>query len=372
LAPESLTPPTQANTGVYRPELDALRFFAFLVVFAHHTNPAKYRGSAGILLTMHAAGQFGVCLFFLLSAYLITDLLWREQARTGGIHLGAFYVRRILRIWPLYFLFLAGGVVGGMIWPKYAIEPGRLAAFLLLAGNWYCAMFGFTVNPIAPLWSISVEEQFYVLMPPLARAGGKRALLAISGCAILVAYGVLAWLGDRQASPGVAVWANSLVQFQFFGAGCILGTLLHGSTPKIPTAMRGLMAVGGLVLWLIAAHGGLAYLQPIPAMALCCNYLLTLLGTALLFLSFLGMELAIPAPIRYLGKISYGLYVYHQFVMLSVAQTEKYWDGTLAKMVRGVVELLITIAIASLSYEYFEKPFLRLKERFTFIPSRAS
>ncbi len=364
--------PHSGSSTVYRPELDALRFFAFLAVFVHHTNLRQGIHATGLMVMVHDAGQFGVCLFFLLSAYLITDLLWRERERTGSIHLGAFYMRRILRIWPLYFFFLAAGTVGGLFLPTYAVEPARVVAFLLLAGNWYCGAYGFTKSPISPLWSISVEEQFYLLLPPLARAGGKRALLVLSAAAIVTAYLALLWLGQRHALAGVGVWANSLVQFQFFGAGCILATLLHGGSPKLPTAVRGAMALAGLALWMIAAHAGLAKPGPLPGSVLCQGYLFTLAGTALLFLAFLGTSLPIPGWLRYLGKISYGLYVYHQFVMLAVAHTERYWDGMLAKAVRGAVELLLTIGIASLSYWFFEKPFLRLKERFTFIPSRAS
>ena len=146
----------------YRPELDVLRFFAFLSVFLYH-------GLPGLVNTRHSgvvaqaalyetiikgAGRFGVCLFFLLSAYLITELLCRERANTGTIHVGSFYSRRILRIWPLYFAFLFAGVLLGLAIQDYRIEPHRIEAFLLLSGNWYVARIGCSANPIAPLWSI--------------------------------------------------------------------------------------------------------------------------------------------------------------------------------------------------------------------------
>lgn len=375
-SPEAPSPSMSAvhfkDSTVYRPELDALRFFAFLAVFIHHTSLQRGVHATEMMVLIHDAGQFGVCLFFLLSAYLITDLLWRERDRTRTIHLRAFYMRRILRIWPLYFFFLALGTAGGLFLPAYAVEPARLVAFLLLAGNWYSGAHGWTANPISPLWSISVEEQFYLLLPPIARAGGRRALVAISVAAIVSAYVTLIWLAHSHALAGTAVWTNSLVQFQFFGAGCILATLLRGVSPKVPTAVRAAIALAGLGLWMVGAHEGLAKAEPLTGGILCQGFALTLAGTVLLFLAFLGINVAIPAWLRYLGKISYGLYVYHQFAMLSVAQTERYWDGTVAKATRGVVELLLTIGLASLSYRFIEQPFLRLKQRFTFIPSRAS
>src|SRR5437660_1432973 len=95
----------------YRPELDCLRFFAFFAVFVYHTlsgEPAYYAARhvplATLLASAASAGRFGVDLFFLLSAFLITELLVREQEQFGKLDLRSFYLRRILRIWPLYFL----------------------------------------------------------------------------------------------------------------------------------------------------------------------------------------------------------------------------------------------------------------------------
>src|SRR3954463_14084740 len=103
--------PAPIRSAFYRPELDALRFFAFFAVFVHHTlphDPTKYAAQhlPGFLAVVAGAGAFGVDLFFLLSAYLITSLLLRERRQTGKIAVRAFYLRRILRIWPLYFFAL--------------------------------------------------------------------------------------------------------------------------------------------------------------------------------------------------------------------------------------------------------------------------
>ena len=100
-----------AQPHFYRPELDVLRFIAFFSVFIAHLENAPVATDASplkaALLHLYAvvvaSGAFGMCIFFLLSAYLITELLIRERAATGSIHLRAFYTRRILRIWPLYF-----------------------------------------------------------------------------------------------------------------------------------------------------------------------------------------------------------------------------------------------------------------------------
>src|SRR5215213_1703384 len=104
----------------YRPELDVLRFVAFLAVFMHHALPrdASLYIREGLsptttewLLNAKEAGAFGVDLFFALSSYLITELLLREYASRGAFNISAFYVRRALRIWPLYFTFLAATII---------------------------------------------------------------------------------------------------------------------------------------------------------------------------------------------------------------------------------------------------------------------
>src|SRR5215204_5013201 len=109
-------PTVQNRNDFYHPELDVLRFVAFLAVFMHHALPRDARlyirhglspAATQWLLTAKEAGAFGLDLFFALSAYLITELLLREHAKNGSFSVPAFYVRRALRIWPLYFTFLA-------------------------------------------------------------------------------------------------------------------------------------------------------------------------------------------------------------------------------------------------------------------------
>src|SRR5579871_6137530 len=120
LADESVAP--RRVERFYQPELDALRFFAFFGVFLFHAAPRyiEFYDHAGaprwlgnLLISAFGAGAFGVDLFFALSAYLITSLLLRERNATGTLDLRGFYMRRILRIWPLYFAFIAFAAIFG-------------------------------------------------------------------------------------------------------------------------------------------------------------------------------------------------------------------------------------------------------------------
>ena len=158
----------RGSKSFYRPELDCLRFFAFLAVFVHHTMPrqidfyiAHHLPTA--LSNVAYAGSFGVDLFFCLSAFLITELLLREKEEVGYLNVKAFYIRRILRIWPLYFAFVLFSFGLTFVDRNQHFSVSQLTMFLLLAGNWASA---FTVisSVVAPLWSVSIEEQFYLCL----------------------------------------------------------------------------------------------------------------------------------------------------------------------------------------------------------------
>ena len=156
----------------YKPELDALRFFAFSWVCALH----YLRYPAGVLIdhgfptaiavaiaSLLRAGVFGVDLFFALSSYLITELLLREKNSFGSVDVGSFYLRRILRIWPLYFLFIAIGMIP-FFNPGHALTWHYVACLLLLSGNWGVIRYWWPIPSIVgPLWTVSIEEQFYLL-----------------------------------------------------------------------------------------------------------------------------------------------------------------------------------------------------------------
>lgn len=112
----------------YRPELDAVRFFAFFSVFLFHASNFATRFTTA-QEALGYSGKFGVCLFFVLSSYLIAELLIRERDQTGTVHIGSFYMRRILRIWPLYFGFIALCIVIGLCMQSGACPAGQSSRF---------------------------------------------------------------------------------------------------------------------------------------------------------------------------------------------------------------------------------------------------
>lgn len=150
----SATRSSSGLPGFYRPELDSLRFFAFLMVFLSHSDrfvPASYfstriwRAINAILTT----GSWGVDLFFVLSAYLITELLRREKEATGKVHIGSFYARRILRIWPLYFLVIGLGYLAQFVWSSQHLPTNYILWFLFLGETGFARCTDF-LTPSSP------------------------------------------------------------------------------------------------------------------------------------------------------------------------------------------------------------------------------
>ncbi len=228
--------PERALGRFHRPELDRLRFAAFFLVFLHHTMPGSTAGyaDAGLpqivaqgLAAFARAGGFGVDLFFALSAYLITELLLRERAHTGTVSVRKFYIRRMLRIWPLYFLALLV-LAPAMRWivPGDAMPGGHLMGYLLLSGNWASAYWGYPASSFALLWSVSIEEQFYLLWPWLTKRFAGR-LTALAAMMLALAWGtrVLTAAGGVE-HPGV--WCNTLARLDPIAGGALLAYWLHG------------------------------------------------------------------------------------------------------------------------------------------------
>ena len=123
--------PAAADSRFYDAGLDLLRFLAFLMVFSLHARRLHVSHTVdGLFKT----GKYGVGVFFVLSAYLITELLLRELDKTGTISLSKFYLRRLLRIWPLYFLMLFIGSIFGMVAPNYHVSLGKAVSFSFLLG----------------------------------------------------------------------------------------------------------------------------------------------------------------------------------------------------------------------------------------------
>jgi peptidoglycan/LPS O-acetylase OafA/YrhL len=355
----------------YRPELDAVRFVAFFLVFLSHG--ANFKWSVPMAAFANACG-FGVALFFTLSAYLICELLLKEKELSATINIRFFLTRRILRIWPLYFF----GLGIGCLIALYSHQLRDLALFgacALMVGNWFFLFVHTTLNPMMVLWSISVEEQFYLFCPIAVKKLSRNGLFILCSAIIVVANIFLFYLGAHGADTDSTVWYNSLVQFQFFAVGMLLSLILRGRLPNIPSWIRLIMQGTAVVCWFIACYvfhakqGG----PSTGGFGLVTGYALAALGCILMLLGFLGFsQNLIPGWLVWLGKISFGLYVYHLLAinMISALPPSFGAKGVIGFLLRILGKLGLTILLAALSYGFFESRFLRLKKHFEVVESR--
>lgn len=352
---------SQIRSSFYRPELDVVRFLAFILVFAHHTlQPQPGRNEHWESLLTFTCG-YGLSLFFTLSAYLITLLLLREKDQTGSIHLSNFYKRRMLRIWPLYLLALVLGFAEVIHAHQLSARWSWFVLALVMLGN----LPTFNGLIIGHLWSISIEEQFYVFWPTLMRHFSRRCLVITSFVLILIANAWLVYYGIRRADTALQVWCNSFVQFEMFAAGILLA-IFETRRPRLSALQSLVMVAAAAGLWYFSEAVLLTRVVPfVPRgpLSLCLGYAFIAIGCVLLIVAASGLPK--PRPLIYLGKISYGLYVFHIPVMFFV-----YHHTSERDLPRTLAALAITIGVAATSYRFFESPFLRLKRKLEIIKTR--
>ena len=364
----------------YHPELDVLRFFAFLIVFFHHAFPHDpvFWTKLGVPLFLArvvagigATGAFGVSLFFVLSSYLITELLLREKDLLGTLDIRSFYIRRILRIWPLYFAFLGLAVVLQWIVPGQHVTLRAGMWFSFLAGNWFIVFHGFPSSVIFPLWSVSIEEQFYITWPAVVRKVSVTGMLIFAGLMLAAATVARIYLGMHHTLEG-DVWCNTFVQLDPIAAGILIAVLLKGEIPRLSKLARAAMMLAGITaLALGSMYFGIKN-DPLTTMRIVLGYPSVAIGGSLLLLAVLRTRSGGSNRVLiYLGRISYGLYVFHVLGLLISDHTVRDQTANLFRYsLRVGVALAATIAMAAVSYRWLETPFLSLKQRFTHVLSR--
>jgi peptidoglycan/LPS O-acetylase OafA/YrhL len=338
----------------YVPALDGLRALAVLSVLVYHT------------WNILPGGWVGVDVFFVLSGYLITAILLDERGRTGTISLGQFYLRRALRLLPALALCVTMAVaLAETQGPGLTdVTTKEAAAAALYVANWWQV-----VTPHAPLgllahtWSLSIEEQFYLVWPALLwgllALRGHRAVLcaALAGTALVLVHRLM------------LVKSMSLPFLTYYRTDTRADTLLIGAA-LAALAARGMLArIPGWALRLAAAAGigGLGAVSVRFGVAP-----LDGTGFTLVALAAAAVVAAVVAPHGWpllhralswrplvaVGRVSYGVYLFHIVI----------WQGLLAPHIsRGPLAALLTtvltLAVAAGSYRYVETPFLRMKNR---------
>jgi peptidoglycan/LPS O-acetylase OafA/YrhL len=356
------------------PQLDGLRAFAVGAVLIHHFfQPPRVGGVDFALL--------GVWLFFVLSGFLITGILLRsrDQIDYSGYQVGfvlrQFYIRRFLRIFPLYYLVLS---VAAML----DLGDVRDTIFWHLAyiSNYLFAARQHWGSVTAHFWSLSVEEQFYILWPAVILFAPRRLLLKIIITAIAIGpiFRAVAHFLDFN---WIARLTISLASLDALGLGALLAYCLHHVGEK-PTLIKHLkqcicwLGVPGLTL-LLCLHKLETY--KLVSHVTQNSWFIEPILWALLFVwvinrassgfTGIGAKILELKPLVYTGKISYGIYVYHPFIYFLVPILFSQMDIDFFRLPREIQFGLlvgITVGMAAISWHFFESPINSFRNHFTY------
>jgi peptidoglycan/LPS O-acetylase OafA/YrhL len=326
--------------------LDGLRALSILAVIWHHCGWQKVPGEWALAGT----GYLGVHLFFAISGFLITTLLLREKEETGRISLRDFYIRRTLRIFPLYYTVIGLYVVTVLLFEKNSGDAreffGNLPFFLTYTSNWFIQLEGRVIFYFA--WSLAAEEQFYLVWPTVEKVLGHLAIPAIIG-ALLLARAIV-----QETAPDAGLWATILISIP----PAILGGVMLAHVLHVPRTYAIAEKILGRVWFGPAALCGLVLAMGLLAPKWIIWTLMTLLVGAAVVRERNGLPFLRWRAVAYVGTISYGMYLLHMLchnVVKRVVPWQELWlPATLA----------LTIVVAGISFRYYESRFLALKKRF--------
>lgn len=373
----------EANHGnkarVWFPGLNALRFLAALLVVLMHIH--NNMGISGLpqlpALPVLFKGLSAVSFFFVLSGFLITYLLLKEINETGTVSIKHFYLRRVFRIWPLYFLIIAFGmlfywkIVPSLHMSFESDYPHGLAVILytFFLANLMNSLYH--VGGILHItWSIAVEEQFYLFWAPIAKKCKKNlpaVIISVTALSLLVNFANT--LNLFNLSKEMQAFINTL-QFHYMGFGAGIAWLLFTKKEKLLSSVffkntvfqwaLSFCLLGYFLLYQRNIPGEL--LTPIPLGLLFGWLIINISTNPLRIFSFENKVL------NHLGKVSYGIYMYHMpFVYASAFVFQKLpeWQSIpyIFFPVYYSLNLGCTILAASVSYKFIEQPLLNRSKR---------
>ncbi|AXY77533.1 acyltransferase [Paraflavitalea soli] len=388
--PQAASAAGAARTKVFFPNLDGLRFISFLVVFLHHCYLSFFsylQTSSPVAFSIQSFlfkyGTLGVNFFFVLSGFLITYLLIREKEVTGTIHVGNFYIRRILRIWPLYYLCLFIGFVVFAMLKKMSGEVPQESAnawyYIFLIGN-FDYLNTWPVKPdailLSVLWSVCVEEQFYLAWPVILRWVPVRLYKYVFAAIILLSLVFRSFYTQHTEADHAVRYFHTLSLIGDMALGAMLAWLV-----SFPNKFRDLItnlskpAIAFIYIGALCVTLGKEYIFPygIPIIfeRLVIGIFFALIIAEQNFAKNSLFKMSRFKLVSKLGVYTYGLYCLHLLGMYATVRlvVKLGWaeDQLWVAVASAVIALLLSVVISLGSYHLFEKWFLKWKDKFAFI-----
>jgi peptidoglycan/LPS O-acetylase OafA/YrhL len=367
-----------ANQSDYMPQLDSLRFLAVLgVLVSHYWIP---QGLVWLFADMDW-GWIGVHLFFVLSGFLITGILLdcrhlAESTAQPPMHfVRQFYIRRFLRIFPIYYL-----AIGIALLFNFPLAREIWGWLITYSSNLYITVSNTWIGLFSHFWSLAVEEQFYLFWPWIILFFPRKWIpfTLLSLIILAPAYRLYAYEMHRfdvspfDFKPGTFTLGN----LDSLGMGALLAFVNQSKMPKqiLQNYLSRIILPLGILLYIASLV--LYHYHIKPSVFFCLNdFAVSLIFVWLISSTSIGFK-GLPgtflefAPLKYLGKISYGIYVYHYFVPFLIAPffTGLGFQFDTPGPTKFLVSSLVTIGFASLSWHAFEFPINNLKRHFQYAP----
>ena len=352
------------------PGLDGVRGLAVLLVVVGHTQIGFLPPhQAQAILDAVGSGFFGVDIFFVLSGFLITALLLNERSKRGRVWFGGFYVRRALRLLPALYLMLAAySAYTAITGAPLAVVGEMDVAAIFYVNNWYGVLHPLNSAPgLGHLWSLSVEEQFYLVWPALLMLliRPRRGRLLVPAIGVLIAT-VMVHRAPQWSANGVLSWiemVKAFVRTDYRADSLLIGALAAVLWTRGMIPRRGIGAYAYVSIAVMAVI--MARYTTQSVFLYNGGFTLFAVATAVVIVATVERAWLVnrffeARPMRLLGRVSYGIYLWHLPVYFAVVRYTTGWTP----LARFALALGITAGCVAASWNFVERPAHRLRHRF--------
>lgn len=365
-------PKSAAATSVWSghvPALDGIRGLGILLVlFYHYGLSASILGFDNRIIWLSSLGWSGVDLFFVLSGFLITGILYDAKGKEN--YFRNFYARRTLRIFPLYYAAAIAVILAGLFLGTSFLGGANPLWILLYAGNFRMALEG-GGGLLDHFWSLAIEEQFYLIWPFIVLNLSRKKLMLVAVMMIVTAP-ILRTILVLNNVDSLAIYVVTPARMDSLAMGALLALAIRN--PGGAEALKrwawagGLAALSGFMI-VAAISQNFSSSDPLILTAGISFLTFTYAAVVVLALTFGPLKRVMELPVmRWFGRYSYGLYVFHPIINMTLLHsplTERFGPMTPA-MAIGLLILAFALSLITsvLSFKFFESPLLRLKSRF--------